>query len=112
MNQQASEWIALAFPLYVVIWFCGAANELIFRRYFRKKHPEIAREVFPTILNKSIGSDLRGWRYVWKRGYATIPDPEFVKRCDTHRLIGRICFAGVALGLILFATFLSTHGKK
>jgi len=112
MSQHASEWIGLGFPLYVLVWVCGVVNELRFRSYFRKKHPEIAREIFPTILNKSINSDLRGLRYMWKRDYATIPDPEFVKRCDRHRLIGQVCFVGVALGLILFGIFLSTHGKK
>jgi len=107
MHQPVHEWLVLIFPLYALVWVCGVINDLMFRSFFRKKHPEIARDVFPTIFNKSINSDLRRWRYVWKREYATVPEPEFVRRCDTSRFIEISCFAGIALGLVLIGVMLS-----
>jgi hypothetical protein len=111
MSQPASQWIVLIFPLYFIIWGTGAINGMMFRSYFRKKHPEIAQEVFPSMLERSISSGFKARLYLKNREYAKIPDPEFVKRCDIHRLINRICIWGVGVGLVLIAVLIATAKK-
>ena len=91
---------AVFVAVYLPVWICGAVNQILMKKYFRNKYPEIAREVFPSALDKSIKSDIRGTGYIFRRRYTEVSDPSFVSRMDVHRNISIISMSVIALGIL------------
>jgi len=100
MNSNPEPVASWMLYLYMCVWIFGVANAFAFKRFFKSHQPEEFKKRFPSFFERSMASDLRQWEYIWKRGYSVIDDPEFVKRCDLHRLLLIISFAGVAAGLV------------
>jgi hypothetical protein len=96
------------FVIYLGVWSCGMVNFFALKRIFKKRHPKEFKRLFLSFPERSMASGLRQTEYIWKRGYSTIDDPAFVKRCDIHRWIHFLCLAGIAVGLIA-GLFLFRH---
>jgi hypothetical protein len=97
---------------YTMAWLCSVINQIIMIRYFRSQHPDIASTVFPSFLNKSIRSDIQGFRYIVRRGYTEISDHSFIVRMDLHRRIQLTSISIVAVGIIVAAVYFSTVNVK
>jgi hypothetical protein len=92
---------------YTLAWLCGVINQIIMIRYFKAEHPDIAKNAFPSLLNKSIRSDIQGFRYIVRRGYTEISDHSFIVRMDLHRHIQLTSISIVAIGIIVAAVYFS-----
>ena len=97
-----SDSISITFiGLYLLVWVIAVIDQITFHRYFKRRHPELHRQIAPPLLERSIASGLGETKYIFNRGYATVDDAHFVKRCDLHRTILMICVVLLAAGLIV-----------
>lgn len=88
--------IVALIPIYFLSWGTGYVEGILFKRYLRSDHPEIADVHYPGLLRGSIYQQLKTMAWLWKRQYLDIGDAELTQRADIHRRIN--C---VALGLML-----------
>ena len=104
-----AETIALAalILVYLPAWVIGAVSQTLMIRFFRSRFPEIASTVYPSWGNKSINSDLQGFKYMLRREYATIPDSGFVARMDLHRMISLVALTVLLIGLVCGIVYFS-----
>ena len=82
------------------LWCVGVFSTIVFGIRLRRYYPEVAKKVAPGLLRKSIGTDIAGMRFVFRREYADLDRPEFVRFCDFHRIVS-IMFLVVFLCLII-----------
>ncbi|HEY5811054.1 MAG TPA: hypothetical protein VIT23_00170 [Terrimicrobiaceae bacterium] len=87
--------------VFLVAWLTGVINSIVMKRYIRKEDPAVARQVAPSIIEKSIRSDLRGVRYLFKREYTASSDASFIRRMDRHRSIALVCFSVLVIELLI-----------
>lgn len=88
--------IVALIPIYFLSWGTGCVEDILFKMYLRRSHPEIADVQYPGILRGSIYQQLKTIAWLWKRKYVDVGDAGLIQRADIHR---RIKF--VALGLML-----------
>jgi len=72
-------------PIYFLSWCVGCVEILMFRRYLRRAHPELAAIHCPGLLRGSIHQQLKTMNWVWKRQYADTGDASLIRRADLHR---------------------------
>jgi len=95
------------FTIFFIFWSAGWINNLLLKSYFRKTHPDEANRIIPQSWERNAASNIRFIKYILSRGYSSIPDAEFIKRCDLHQSIFRVCLlvtvVGVLVGLALIS---------
>lgn len=90
--------IVALIPIYFLSWGTGCVEGILFKRYLRRNHPEIADVHYPGLLRGSIYQQLRTTAWLWKRQYIDLDDSDLIQRADIHRRINM-----VVLGLMLIS---------
>jgi hypothetical protein len=90
--------IVALIPIYFLSWGTGCVEGILFKRYLRRNHPEIADVHYPGLLRGSIYQQLKTIAWLWKREYVDVGDAGLIQRANIHRRINL-----VALGLMLIS---------
>ncbi len=90
--------IAALIPIYFLSWGAGFLEGILFRRYLRRNHPNIADIHYPGLLRGSIYQQLKTISWLWKRKYVEVADEGLIQRADIHRRINL-----VTIGLMLIS---------
>jgi hypothetical protein len=90
--------IASLIPIYFLSWGTGCVEGIMFKRYLRKNHPQLADVHYPGLLRGSIYQQLKTIAWLWKREYVAVGDTGLIRRADIHRSINL-----VAVGLMLMS---------
>lgn len=78
--------------VFFASWVVGIVDGLVFRRYLRQAHPEIADELFPGILHGSISQQFRTQKWMKNRRYEEAGDPDLTLKADRHQLLSGVAF--------------------
>lgn len=75
MIQMLSAFLSALVAAVLVLFVIGVATGYLFNRHIRTHHPSAWRDLGePSFWNRSIKSDIRWLRYVWKSGYRSLGD--------------------------------------
>jgi hypothetical protein len=72
-------------PIFFLSWAIGCIENIIFGRYLRKNHPEVAVVHAPGILKSSSHQQFKTIVWLWKRQYVDVGDEGLIQRADFHR---------------------------
>jgi hypothetical protein len=97
---------AAAFVILMISCIVGFALHSYFLRELRSRHPDIWESLGrPTlIMNNSISNGLAVQRFLWRREYESLDDPEFVQLSRVLRTFGiayLVLFALIVLGFFI-----------
>jgi hypothetical protein len=82
-----------------VLWCIGVISMFVYNCRLRRLYPDIAARIAPSLLRKSMSTDLAGVRFLLLREYRALDRKDFVRFCDFYRLV-------VIAFLLVFAAFL------